>query len=224
MDTETPPETDTTEAHAPCEAPPTRAEARTGSWSWDLLQGHWFWSDEMYAIHGFQPGDVVPSTELILAHKHLEDLEKCRTTMAQALERGGRFSCYHRIIDARTRTRHVLTVGEARTDAEGEVTELTGYMVDLTPVRRDDFESAISEAITAATGSRSTIELAKGALMSARGIDQDAAFALLRKASNDHNRKLNDIAHDLVTRLSSSSTTRDPALLDLLASQHHDDW
>ena len=85
----------------------------------------------MYVIHGVAPGDVAPTRELMQAHKHLEDLDRCRGVLAHTLEHGGVFACPHRIIDAHMRTRHVLQVGSARTDAAGTVIEMTGFMVDL---------------------------------------------------------------------------------------------
>ncbi|SLN44750.1 putative transcriptional regulatory protein pdtaR [Aquimixticola soesokkakensis] len=46
---------------------------------------------------------------------------------------------------------------------------------------------------------RKVIDRAKGLLMKARGIDEDAAYALLRKAAMDQGRKVADVAEALVT-------------------------
>ena len=46
---------------------------------------------------------------------------------------------------------------------------------------------------------RKVIDRAKGLLMKARGIDEDAAYALLRKTAMDQGRKVADIAEALVT-------------------------
>lgn len=46
---------------------------------------------------------------------------------------------------------------------------------------------------------RKVIDRAKGLLMKARGIDEDAAYALLRKAAMDQGRKLVEVAEALVT-------------------------
>ncbi|WP_102222615.1 ANTAR domain-containing response regulator [Acidimangrovimonas sediminis] len=46
---------------------------------------------------------------------------------------------------------------------------------------------------------RKVIDRAKGLLMKARGIDEDAAYALLRKAAMDQGRKVSDVAEALVT-------------------------
>ncbi|OWY10406.1 ANTAR domain-containing protein [Thioclava sp. NG1] len=46
---------------------------------------------------------------------------------------------------------------------------------------------------------RKVIDRAKGLLMKARGIDEDAAYALLRKTAMDQGRRVADVAHALVT-------------------------
>ena len=46
---------------------------------------------------------------------------------------------------------------------------------------------------------RKVIDRAKGLLMRAKGIDEDAAYALLRKAAMDRGRKVADVAEALVT-------------------------
>jgi GAF domain-containing protein len=52
--------------------------------------------------------------------------------------------------------------------------------------------------LTAALGTRHTIGLAQGLLMRHFDHDTDQSFTLLRQASQQANRKLRDIAHDLV--------------------------
>jgi response regulator NasT len=46
---------------------------------------------------------------------------------------------------------------------------------------------------------RKVIDRAKGLLMKAKGIDEDAAYALLRKTAMDQGRKVADVAEALVT-------------------------
>jgi GAF domain-containing protein len=56
----------------------------------------------------------------------------------------------------------------------------------------------VSAQLEAAMASRSVIEQAKGVLMAQRALDPDAAFDVLRRASQMENRKLRDIAADVV--------------------------
>ncbi|MBI1220011.1 MAG: ANTAR domain-containing protein [Rhodobacteraceae bacterium] len=56
-------------------------------------------------------------------------------------------------------------------------------------------------ATKAALEERKVIDRAKGLLMRARGIDEDAAYALLRKTAMDQGRKISDVALALVTAM-----------------------
>ena len=60
----------------------------------------------------------------------------------------------------------------------------------------------LAEQLEAALTSRAAIEQAKGILMATRGVDADAAFQMLRTESNSTNRKLRDVAGDLIDGIS----------------------
>lgn len=55
------------------------------------------------------------------------------------------------------------------------------------------------DATRRALEERKVIDRAKGLLMKARGLDEDAAYALLRKTAMDQGRKVVDVAEALVT-------------------------
>src|SRR5690606_16902586 len=52
------------------------ADQQIGQYRLDLTTGVWWWSPETYRLHGFEPGEVVPTTALVLAHKHPEDRDR----------------------------------------------------------------------------------------------------------------------------------------------------
>ncbi len=52
--------------------------------------------------------------------------------------------------------------------------------------------------MTKAMESRARIEQAKGIIMARTGVDEDAAFGLLRAQSQAENRKLRDVAEEIV--------------------------
>ena len=47
--------------------------ARIGSWEWDLGTNVVTWSDELYRIYGYQPGDIEVSYENFLGRVHPDD-------------------------------------------------------------------------------------------------------------------------------------------------------
>ena len=61
----------------------------------------------------------------------------------------------------------------------------------------DDARS-LGEGLREAMASRAAIEQAKGILIAQSGVDADEAFDLLRRASQRENRKLRDVAADIV--------------------------
>jgi hypothetical protein len=78
------------------------------------------------------------------------------------------------------------------------VTEVQGYFIDLTESLRHTIDHETQEAVQRAAMTRATIEQAKGILIAAFGIDDDAAFALLRWHSSRANIKLRLLAAELV--------------------------
>jgi GAF domain-containing protein len=61
--------------------------------------------------------------------------------------------------------------------------------------------SRLAAQLEEALDSRATIERAKGILMAREGYDADVAFERLRRASQQHNRKLRDVARAVVASL-----------------------
>ncbi|MDI3212961.1 PAS and ANTAR domain-containing protein [Arthrobacter sp. AL12] len=163
----------------------------------DATTGMMTWSDELYRIHGYQRGDVVPTLELLLAHKHPDDKAEIREMYAALARVGGHFSSYHRLIDANKREHRVLTSGDAVLDADGRLFSIAGIMVDLTATLRSETGRAARDAVTGAVRTRAVIERARGILMGRLGIGADAAFVLLRIYSNHTNKKLAAIAVEL---------------------------
>jgi hypothetical protein len=170
-----------------------------GQYRLDLATGRWWWSDETYLMHGFQPGEVVPTTDLVLAHKHPEDRDRVERVLASARRTGEPFSSVHRIMDARGKERSLVVVGQGRRDpVTGEVVELLGYFVDVTRVVVEHAQARAQNDIKAASESRGPIEQAKGIVALACGVEPDEAFHLLKQASNDRNVRLRDLAHQVV--------------------------
>jgi PAS domain S-box-containing protein len=147
---------------------------KAGAFTFFVADQRWVWSDEVAQMHGYAPGQVEPTTELLLSHKHPDD----RARVAEILDRvrsGGLFSSRHRIIDVNGKTHWMVVVGDHVTDESGEVIGTQGYYVDVTETMQADLTSEIKEVVK----SRATIEQAKGILMAAYGIDADRAFDIL---------------------------------------------
>ncbi|MFD6093794.1 PAS and ANTAR domain-containing protein [Oerskovia sp. NPDC060338] len=165
----------------------------------DVPSQKWWWSDELFEMHGFAPGEVVPTTALMLAHKHPDDLARVEDVLADVTSTGAPFSCTHRIIDARGRTRVLGVVGQGDVDGvTGQVTRVVGYFMDLTEAQEALVQEQATRAINASAERRATIEQAKGALMVVYGLDDDEAFEILRHHSSITNEPVRDLAARLL--------------------------
>ena len=73
--------------------------------------------------------------------------------------------------------------------------------MDAAVARFNMFQRMRTELATTkrALEERKVIDRAKGLLMKARGLGEDEAYALLRKAAMDQNRRVADVAQALVT-------------------------
>ncbi|WP_275002333.1 PAS and ANTAR domain-containing protein [Promicromonospora iranensis] len=184
------------------------ARPPVGRFRLDLATGEWAWTDEVYVMHGFEPGEVVPTTPLMLSHKHPDDRGRVDGVLRHAAETGQTFSSVHRIVDAAGQTRTLAVTGQGKRDpGTGEVTELFGYFIDVTKAQREAASREASASIQASSERRSVIEQAKGVLMVIHGVDEEAAFDQLREASNQSNIAVRDIAYSLVQLFSGPDVT-----------------
>ena len=165
---------------------------------YDALSRTWWWSRDMYLLHGFEPGEVVPTTELMMAHKDADDRADALERAQAALTAGDPFCWRHHIIDARGRTRTVLSLGEGSRDARGDIVAVEGYFVDVTDTLRREIDSEAHRAVAKAALSRAVIEQAKGILIVVYGVDAEEAFELLRWHSQHRNLKLRSLSDGLV--------------------------
>nr|BFF19657.1 PAS and ANTAR domain-containing protein [Promicromonospora thailandica] len=159
-------------------------------------------------MHGFEPGQIVPTTPLMLSHKHPEDRARVDGVLRLAAETGRPFSSVHRIRDAYGRTRTLAVTGQGRRDpVTGQVVELFGYFIDVTESHKEAAAREATASIQASAEKRAVIEQAKGVLMVVYGVGETAAFELLREASNLANVAVRDIAQTLVHLFSGPGVT-----------------
>lgn len=162
---------------------------RVGRFRYWLGEQRWEWSDAVARMHGYEPATVIPSTDLLLQHKHPEDRAQVAAVLERVLQ-GEPFSSRHRIIDTREQEHWVIVVGDRMLDDAGTVTGTAGFYVDVTDVLQADVSAAVSEVAE----SRAVIEQAKGVLMVAYGISAERAFDILVWRSQETNIKVRELA------------------------------
>lgn len=188
---------------------------RVGRFRYFLAGHRWEWSDAVARMHGYKPGQVQPTTELLLQHKHPEDRERVAAVL-ERVTKGKPFSSRHRIIDAAGRTHCVVVAGDRMVDDTGALVGTSGFYVDVT----DSLHSDITNVLSAVADARARLEQAKGVLMITYGISAERAFDILVWRSQEANLKVRDVAGrflDAVASKASPQTQRqvDQALLTL---------
>jgi len=174
------------------------APQRVGWFRFYFEDQRWEWSEQVQRMHGYEPGTVTPTTELVLAHKHPEDRGEVAKTIDEMLLARRAFSTRHRILDTRGVVHQVVVVGDLLTDRQDVVIGTHGYYVDITPSSDRAREDLISARVAEITEHRAVIEQAKGMLMMVYGLDDEAAFDLLRWRSQSSNVKLRRLAEKIV--------------------------
>ena len=196
---------------------------RVGWFRFYFDDGRWEWSPQVEKMHGYLPGSVTPTTEMMLAHKHPDDYQQIADTLDLVRRSRQAFSSRHRIIDVQGRVHHVVVVGDLLREVDGTVIGTHGYYVDVTPSERE-----LQDEVTAAVGviaeTRADIERTKGMLMLVYGMDEAAAFELLKWRSQETNVKLRllaaQIAADFLT-LAGSEKFPPPSAYDKLLLTAH---
>ena len=193
------------------------APQRVGWFRFYFEDQRWEWSEQVQRMHGYEPGTVTPTTELVLAHKHPEDRHEVAKTIDEILVARRAFSTRHRILDTRGVVHQVVVVGDLLTDRQDVAIGTHGYYVDITPSSDRVREDLISERVAEITEHRAVIEQAKGMLMMVYGLDDEAAFDLLRWRSQSSNVKLRRLAEKIVEDF---RTVRDDGITSRSAFDH----
>ncbi|SOE00658.1 ANTAR domain-containing protein [Blastococcus haudaquaticus] len=187
---------------------PARAipERVAGRYRYDRLSGAWWWSPEMFTMHGLPSTSPPPATEEYLRYQHAADRARVLEAIAQACADGRAFALETCIVRSDGRERAVVLVGEPQRDAGGDVVAVEGICVDITDSRRSDSDVGRAQSLEAEVGqmraamaSRAAIEQAKGILMLLTSCGDQVAFDLLAHISSHTHRKVRDVA-EVITR------------------------
>lgn len=161
----------------------------------------WRWDDAAAGLHGLEPGVVVPTDALLLAHCAAERRPELAALLAGGPERAVRY----RLTAADGIERQVLAVatapaGQPHHRAPVLLVDLSAEVEALAGERADAM-------LAAAVASRGVIDQAKAALMLVYAIDEARAFDLLRWHSEHLNVKVRDTAAALMDALRGAGTS-----------------
>ncbi|MBE7700388.1 PAS and ANTAR domain-containing protein [Oerskovia sp. Sa1BUA8] len=172
-----------------------------GQYRVDLRTGEWWWSEEVYHLHGLTPDAAAPSAGLLASHKHPDDRDTVLRELSVLRTTGRPFSCSHRIVDARGRTKTVTVTGQGRRDASGAVVEVIGMVIDTSAAYEETLRREVTRQVAVGLEDRAVVDQAKGVLMASHGLDPDGALDLLVVHASESSRRLPDVARELIGAL-----------------------
>jgi ANTAR domain/PAS fold len=176
-----------------------------GTFRFWFVGQRWEWSDEVARMHGYEPGTVVPTTKLLLSHKHPEDRAHVQDLLDYALQSGESFSSRHRFVDTSGEVHDSIVVADRMLDESGAVLGTAGYYIDLTntfdETRHETRQEVLDTALPDLFENRAAIEQAKGVVMYIYRVSADQAFRLLQWRSQETNTKLRSLAKQLLAEV-----------------------
>ncbi len=170
------------------------APQRVGWFRFYFDNQRWEWSEQVQRMYGYEPGSVIPTTELMLSHKHPDDRGQIAATIDDILNTRKPFSARHRIVDTGGTVHQVIVAGDRLYDDHGAVVGTHGFYIDISRLHDADDEARVTAKLAEIAENRATIEQAKGMLMLIYGLDEDGAFDLLKWLSQEANVKLRLLA------------------------------
>lgn len=181
-----------------------------GSFRFFFGDQRWEWSDEVAVMHGYRPGTVSPTTDLLLSHKHPEDRAQVASMIARSVNDALPFSSRHRIIDTGGNVHDVIVVGDQMVDGQDRVVGSAGFYIDVTDALAEHRQEALDDSLPELYAARAVIEQAKGAIMLVYGVSAEAAFRVLAWRSQEANTKLRALAAQLMEDLQALTDAAKP--------------
>ena len=120
--------------------------AGVGTWSWDVAADQTTWSDEVYRIHGYEPGVEPPALQGVLERYHPDDAKVLGNHVQRAITEGRDYELEARIYQPDGSERHVLARGSPRKGPDGAVAVIIGTFVDVTGLKLADETLRANEA------------------------------------------------------------------------------
>jgi len=114
--------------------------AQLGSWEYDLVSGKCSWSDELYTLLGYQPGDVEPSCDEILKMVCLAERDQIAADLSQSIEDVVSRNMEFSISKPDGEQRHIMSQLVVYAGDDGKANRVAGTLLDVTDQKRSENE------------------------------------------------------------------------------------
>jgi PAS domain S-box-containing protein len=106
--------------------------AGMGDYDWHIASDTNTWSDQLFRIYGYEPGEIAPTYERFLSLVHPDDRERVREVHQRAYATGEPFEMVERIVRPSGEVRFLSSNGQVVTDGSGTPVRFRGTCVDIT--------------------------------------------------------------------------------------------
>jgi PAS domain S-box-containing protein len=112
--------------------------ARMGIWYWSVESNALIWDDNLRALYGLRPDDMVANYEQFMSRVHPDDRQFVARSVERALEKGEVLDYEFRILLPDGRVRWIADQGTVGRDGQGRPRYLTGVCMDVTERRSSE--------------------------------------------------------------------------------------
>ncbi|HBT55684.1 MAG TPA: diguanylate cyclase, partial [Pseudomonas sp.] len=110
--------------------------ARIGTWDWDIGTDRLYWSEAIYGMFGYQPGEVTPSYSLFCDSVHPEDRERVKAGEQRCIDTGENHDEEYRVIWPDGSVHWVRETGNVVKNEHGQPVKMMGVVRDITEEKR----------------------------------------------------------------------------------------
>lgn len=109
--------------------------AHNGSFEWFAGIEHFFWSEELFRIHGYQPNSIEITLNFYTTLIHKDDLGKCKGYVESMFANKTNFAFEYRIVRPDQTIRYVYLTAKLVLDEAGEIIKIIGNLQDITELK-----------------------------------------------------------------------------------------
>ena len=106
--------------------------AHMGDYDWEIATDSNTWSDQLFRIYGYEPGEISPNYERFLSMIHPDDQERIKAIHQQAYATGEPYEMIERIVRPDGEVRYLSSNGQVVTDDDGTPLRMRGTCIDIT--------------------------------------------------------------------------------------------
>lgn len=110
--------------------------AQIGTWDWDIGTDRLYWSEAIYNMFGYQPGDVTPTYTLFCNSVHPDDREQVRAGEQLCIETGENHDEEYRVVWPDGSVHWVRETGNVIKNEQGKAFKMMGVVRDITDDKR----------------------------------------------------------------------------------------